>query len=155
MLQRTYDNQHCSIARTLELVGERWSLLIIRDAFLGLRRFDQFQASLGIARNVLSNRLARLVDAGILERAPYQNRPERHEYRLTETGRELRVALLALMHWGDRHLAADGPPRIAEHADCGGEVAEQLICGKCGKAHLRSDEVRTRPGPGHRDPVAA
>src|SRR5262245_27675371 len=89
MLGRTYDNQVCSIARSLEVLGERWTLLIVRDAILGLRRFDDFQASLGVARNVLADRLGRLVDAGILDRVPYQDRPERHEYRLTPMGREL------------------------------------------------------------------
>ena len=116
MLPRTYDAQVCSIARTLELVGERWTLLVIRDAFLGMRRFDEFQESLGIARNVLSDRLRRLVDAGILERVRYQEHPERFEYRLTERGRELNTALIALLRWGDRYLAPDGPPRIVEHA---------------------------------------
>ena len=101
MLNRTYEGQNCSIARALELVGERWTLLIIRDAFLGLRRFEQFQDSLGIARNVLTDRLNRLVDEGILERVAYSERPPRFEYRLTEKGRDLRVALLALMQWGD------------------------------------------------------
>ncbi len=143
MLQRTYENQNCSIARTLELVGERWSLLIVRDVLLGVRRFDQFQASLGIARNVLSTRLARLFDAGILERVRYQERPERFEYRLTEGGRELSVPLLALMHWGDRHLAPGGPPRIAEHTGCGGQVVEQLVCSECGST-LAPGEVHTR-----------
>ena len=88
MLKRDYDGQVCSIARTLEIVGERWTLLIVRDAFLGLRRFDQFQESLGIARNVLTDRLNRLVEEGILERVRYSERPERHEYLLTEKGRE-------------------------------------------------------------------
>jgi DNA-binding HxlR family transcriptional regulator len=153
VLHRTYDSQNCSIARTLELVGERWSLLIIRDAFLGLRRFDQFQQNLGIARNILSNRLDRLVQAGILERRLYQERPERHEYRLTERGRELSVPLLALMHWGDRHLAPDGPPRLAEHTGCGGPVKEQFVCEECG-AVLSTREIHTRPGPGHRERAA-
>jgi DNA-binding HxlR family transcriptional regulator len=152
VLQRKYDGQNCSIARTLELVGERWSLLIIRDAFLGLRRFDEFQASLGVARNVLSDRLGRLAAAGILQRVRYQQRPERFEYRLTESGRELSVPLLALMHWGDRHLAADGPPRIAEHAGCGGAVTEQHVCSECG-ALLSAGDVHTRPGPGYREPA--
>jgi DNA-binding HxlR family transcriptional regulator len=147
VLGRTYEAQDCSIARTLELVGERWSLLILRDAFLGLRRFEQFHASLGIARNVLSSRLAGLVDAGILERVRYQERPERHEYRLTERGRELSVPLLALMHWGDRHLAPQGPPRVAEHAGCGGYVAEAHVCSECG-AVLDAGEIQTRAGPG-------
>src|SRR6266511_5373666 len=103
MLQRTYKNQNCSIARALELVGERWTLLIIRDAFLGLRRFDQFQRSLGVARNVLTDRLNRLVEEGILRRVPYQERPVRFEYRLTDKGRELWPVMMTLMQWGDRH----------------------------------------------------
>jgi DNA-binding HxlR family transcriptional regulator len=148
MLPRTYANQNCSVARTLEVVGERWSLLILRDAFLGLSRFDQFHESLGVARNILSDRLARLVDAGIFERVPYQERPRRYDYRLTEAGRELSVPLLALMHWGDRHLATHGPPRIAEHAGCGGAVLEQHVCSECGSL-LSTGEVNTRPGPGH------
>ena len=89
MLNRTYDNQVCSIARTLELVGERWTLLILRDAFRGIRRFDAFQRSLGVARNVLTDRLQLLVDAGILERHRYSERPPRDEYRLTDRGRDL------------------------------------------------------------------
>src|SRR5215211_2630900 len=113
MLRRIYDNQICSIARTLEVVGERWTLLIVRDAFLGLRRFDQFQESLGIARNVLSDRLNRLVEAGIFERVRYSERPERFEYRLTAKGRELDVALTALRQWGDKHLS-DQPPRVLQ-----------------------------------------
>jgi DNA-binding HxlR family transcriptional regulator len=152
MLQRTYDTQNCSIARTLELIGERWSLLIIRDAFLGLQRFDQFQASLGIARNVLSSRLDRLVGAGILDRVRYQERPERYEYVLTDRGRELSVPLLALMHWGDRHLAPDGPPRLTEHAGCGGQIEERHVCTRCGEL-VAVAEVRTRPGPGRGAPL--
>jgi DNA-binding HxlR family transcriptional regulator len=125
------------------------STAIIRDVFLGERRFDQFQHSLGIARNVLSDRLRRLVDAGILERVRYQERPERFEYRLTEAGLELSVPLLALMHWGDRHLAPEGPPRIAEHEGCGGNVSEQHVCSECGEA-LGPGEVSVRPGPAAR-----
>src|ERR1700757_294240 len=101
MLKRDYEGQDCSIARALELVGERWTLLIVRDAFLGLRRFDQFQNSLGIASNVLTSRLDRLVEAGVLERVRYQQRPDRFEYLLTERGRALRTPLIALMQWGD------------------------------------------------------
>jgi DNA-binding HxlR family transcriptional regulator len=112
MLKRTYEGQNCSIARALELVGERWTLLIIRDALLGVHRFDEFQDSLGVARNVLADRLNRLVGEGILERSAYSERPPRFEYRLTEKGRELAVPILALMQWGDRHLSQK-PPRIA------------------------------------------
>jgi DNA-binding HxlR family transcriptional regulator len=149
VLQRTYDRQNCSIARTLELVGERWTLLILRDAALGLRRFDELQASLGIARNVLSDRLGRLVEAGILERRLYEEKPERFEYLPTKTGRELGLSLLALMQWGDRHLAPDGPPRLAEHARCGGHVTVQAICDECGEV-LTPGDVHVGPGPGYR-----
>jgi len=147
MLKRDYAGQNCSIARTLELVGERWTLLIIRDAFLGLRRFDEFQRSLGIARNVLTDRLGRLVEAGILEKQLYQERPERYEYTLTDKGRELRVALAALRQWGDRHLSPAGAPRLVEHTGCGGNAVATLVCGSCGST-LGPDDVSIRPGPG-------
>src|SRR5690348_7702483 len=105
MLKRDYEGQNCSIARALEIVGERWTLLIVRDAFLGRRRFDEFQESLGIARNVLADRLNRLVDEGIFERARYSERPERYEYRLTPKGRDLQIALAGLRQWGDMYLS--------------------------------------------------
>jgi DNA-binding HxlR family transcriptional regulator len=132
MLYRTYDNQACSVARTLELVGERWTLLIIRDALTGVHRFDGFLTSLGIARNVLTSRLNSLVDYGIMQRVPYQERPVRYEYRLTPMGAELTTAVISLMDWGDRHLAdAAGSPRTAEHESCGGHVTAQLVCDRC------------------------
>jgi len=126
MLNRTYEGQNCSIARALELVGERWTLLIIRDAFLGRRRFDEFQESLGIARNVLTERLNRLVDEGIFERVAYSDRPLRFEYRLTAKGRDLSVPLLALMQWGDRHLAHK-PPRVARRRSDRSRVKAVLV----------------------------
>jgi DNA-binding HxlR family transcriptional regulator len=147
MLKRDYQGQNCSIARTLELVGERWSLLILRDVFRGLRRFDQLQENLGIATNILSSRLDRLVEAGILGRIRYQERPDRYEYALTDKGRELRVPLLALMHWGDRHLAPDGPPMLVSHDDCGGTLTAQLVCSDCGRLPVEA-HLRSRPGPG-------
>ena len=132
MLGRTYDDQVCSIARALEVLGERWTLLIVRDALLGLRRFEDFQRSLGVARNVLTDRLARLVEAGVLDRVLYQERPPRHEYRLTPAGRELAVPIIGLMQWGDRHLAGpDGPPRLTRHKDCGGTLSATLTCTDC------------------------
>lgn len=132
MLRRTYDGQVCSIARTLEVVGERWTLLIVRDAFRGVTRFDGFLSCLPIARNVLSDRLNGLVDHGVLERVQYQDRPPRHEYRLTAKGRRLAPVLLALMEWGDHHLAGQaGPPSVAEHLDCGGRVGLRLVCDGC------------------------
>ena len=103
MLNRSYDGQDCSIARALEVVGKRWTLLIVRDVLDGIARFDQLQASLGIARNVLTDRLNRLVEEGVLERVPYAERPPRYDYRLTAKGRELDAALSALRRWGDRH----------------------------------------------------
>ena len=148
VLQRTYDDQVCSIARALEVVGERWSLLIVRDALLGLKRFEQFQDSLGIARNVLANRLSRLVAAGVFERVPYQQRPDRYDYRLTPMGRQLFVPVLALMQWGDEHLAGPaGPPRLAQHAGCGGELRTGLICQQCQRP-VPAEQVQVVPGPG-------
>lgn len=126
MLKRTYEGQVCSIARTLELVGERWTILIVRDLFLGLRRFDEFLDSLGIASNVLTDRLNRLVDEGIVERVRYSERPERFEYRLTPKGRELRLVLLALMQWGDRHISSK-PPRIARRRSDRSRVSLALV----------------------------
>ncbi len=148
MLNRTYDDQVCSIARTLEVVGERWTLLVLRDVLQGARRFDELVESLGVARNVLSDRLDRLVNHGLLERKPYQDHPPRFEYHPTAKGSELLVVLLGLMHWGDRHLAGKaGPPRLVEHRDCGGAVVEQLACASCGQT-VTPDQVTTRPGPG-------
>ena len=113
MLNREYD-QVCSIARTLEVLGERWTLLVIRDVFNGRRRFDQIQENLGVARNVLSNRLARLVDEGILEKRPYQQRPARYEYFLTEKGLDLWPVMISMLDWGDQHLAEDDRPADAD-----------------------------------------
>jgi DNA-binding HxlR family transcriptional regulator len=148
MLGSDYTGQTCSIARTLELVGERWTMLIVRDVFLGLRRFEDIRADLGIARNVLSTRLDRLVAAGLLERAPYQERPPRHEYRLTAKGLDLWPLLVELMAWGDRHAPApDGPPVLLRHRGCGGLVGPGRVCGRCGAVVDRA-EVGAEPGPG-------
>jgi DNA-binding HxlR family transcriptional regulator len=141
MLGRAYDTQVCSIAGTLEVIGERWTLLIVRDAFLGTRRFDDFQRNLGIARNVLQTRLERLVEEGVLERRQYQERPQRWEYRLTDKGIDLWPVLVALMSWGDRHVYPDGPPVVIEHRGCGGAVDDRRICTKCG-ALLEARDVR-------------
>ena len=149
MLHNTYEGQTCSVARTLEIVGERWTLLILRDAFLGVRRFDDFQRSLGIARNVLNSRLKRLVDAGVLERRRYQERPERFEYRLTDMGLDLWPAVVALMRFGDRHLAGDeGPPLRLEHEGCGGELTGVVgTCAECGERLGARDVVARRTQP--------
>ena len=147
MLGRSYESQTCSVAAALEVVGERWTLLILRDTFLGVRRFDDFQRSLGIARNVLQARLERLVEEGILERRLYQEHPPRHEYRLTPKGVDLWPTVVALMKWGDRHAFPDGPPVVIEHRGCGGEVDDRRICTRCG-ALLEAREVVPRPGAG-------
>jgi DNA-binding HxlR family transcriptional regulator len=121
----------CSIARALDVVGERWSLLVIREVSLGVRRFDGIQAATGAPRAVLTDRLGSLVDAGILERVSYREEGSRarHEYRLTEAGRELTPVLTALRQWGDRHLAdAAGPPASFTHRGCGAPVRVQHVC---------------------------
>ena len=133
MLKRDYD-QVCSVARSLEVLGERWTLLVIRDVFYGKRRFDAIQEDLGVARNVLAARLSRLVEEGILEKRPYQDRPARYEYFLTEKGIELWPVMVTMMHWGDRWLATDeGPPVVIHHKECGGEVDERGYCERCGE----------------------
>ena len=147
MLGRDYAGQECSIARTLEIVGERWTLLVLRDALAGTRRFDDFQAKLGIARNVLQTRLTRLVDEGVLERRPYQERPLRHEYVLTAAGRDLLPVLIALMRWGDAHRAPGGAPTLIVHAGCGGDVTPAMTCERCG-ADLRARDLEIKDGPG-------
>lgn len=144
MLGRTYEGQQCSIARSLEVVGERWSLLILRDVLLGVRRFDELQKSLGITRSVLSTRLEHLVCDGVLQRARYQTRPDRYEYQVTEKGLELWPVLMHLLDWGDRHYAGEsGPPRVVEHIDCGGRMNRDLCCDRCGE-RLRPDTATAR-----------
>ncbi len=148
MLGREYQNQSCSIASALEVVGERWSLLIVRDVFLGLRRFEQIRADLGIARNILQRRLGTLVEQGVIERRRYQDGPPRYEYRLTEKGIDLWPAIVALMQWGDRHQARpEGPPVLIEHRGCGGAIDEHRICERCG-ARLGARDASALAGPG-------
>ena len=133
MLASDYPNQKCSIARTLELIGERWTLLILRDVFSGRRRFDEIQQSLGVARNVLTSRLSSLVDDEILFRHRYQDHPERFEYRLTEKGIDLWPVLVTLLSWGDKHHPEEtGPPVVLLHRGCGGRINDRRICERCG-----------------------
>jgi len=153
VLPRTYDDQVCSLARTLELIGDRWTMLVLREAFMGTRRFDDFQHNLGCARNVLTDRLARLVDAEILRRTPYQEHPPRSEYRLSRRGVELWPALVSLKAWGDRHFAPDGPPMLICHRDCGGELDERLHCTRC-DAPLGPADVYAQAGPGYEPEIA-
>jgi DNA-binding HxlR family transcriptional regulator len=151
MLGKDYAGQNCSVARSLELVGERWTLLIIRDALLGVTRFEHFQDRLKIAPNILSKRLRTLVDAGVMERRRYQERPERFEYALTEAGKELLPVVLSLARWGDAHLAPNGPPVVARHAACGGRLEATGRCETCG-ATIGADDVEWHAGPGSSRP---
>lgn len=143
----SFKDMSCSVAQCLEIVGEWWTLLIIRDAFFGVRTFDAFQSSLGISRNVLTQRLSRLVEEGIMEKVPYQQRPLRHEYRLTEKGRDLWAVLVAMRQWGDRWAAPGGAPLEFIHRSCGHAADVVSTCGHCGEA-LGPGSLQAAPGPG-------
>ena len=149
MLRREYETQNCSIARTLEVVGERWSLLIVRDVLFGVHRFDDLVEHLGITRSVLTARLERLVGAEVLSRQPYQQRPERNEYHLTDKGSQLWPVLVHLMRWGDEHyVGPNGPPRVLEHIDCGGHPDDHLHCDRCAEP-LHDDNTKSRRNPAY------
>ena len=141
-----WDRSRCSVAGTLSVVGEKWSLLVLREAFFGVRRFADFQRVLGAPRAVLTDRLATLVEQGILRRVPYQAEGERqrHEYRLTEKGIDLYPTLVALMQWGDRYLADGDQPVELEHKDCGATVHLALVCDA---GHQLSGAREVRPVP--------
>src|SRR3954465_8334507 len=132
--------QTCSIARAMEILGERWTFLILRESFYGVRRFSDMQRNLGIARNILSTRLHTLVGAGILARRLYQEEPERYEYRLTESGRDLYPALVTLMQWGDKHLQGEERPIVLRHNTCGHAADPVLVCAHC-REELRPRDV--------------
>lgn len=141
-------DMNCSIAKTLDVVGEWWTPLILRDAFRGTTRFDDFQASLGLARSVLTARLAKLTEQGILQRTAYSEHPPRYEYRLTEKGRALFPVIAALMQWGDTWAAGpDGPPVIFVHDTCGQATQPVLTCPHC-HGEVGAGNVRSEPGPG-------
>jgi DNA-binding HxlR family transcriptional regulator len=147
-VQRTsFQDMHCSVAQCLDVVGEWWSLLIVRDAFLGVSRFDDFQARLGISRNILTQRLNHLVDEGVLKRVPYQEHPPRFEYRLTDKGRDLWHVITAMRQWGDRWAAPNGAPLKIRHAKCGHVVKVVPTCSHCGEP-LDARAVIGIPGPG-------
>jgi DNA-binding HxlR family transcriptional regulator len=150
MLGRTYDRLNCSAARALEVVGERWSLMILRNAmFAGATRFNDFQRKLGIAPNILSARLDWFVEAGLMETRQVGGDGDAHEYVLTRKGLELQPVIIALTAWGDRWAAPDGPPIIFEHDGCGGAVEQHLTCEDCGAAPAPG-QVTATPGPGIR-----
>ena len=150
MQRRSFEDMNCSVAQCLEVVGEWWSLLIVRDAFLGVRRFDDFQARLGISRNILNQRLTTLVDHGVLERVPYQDNPPRSEYRLTDKGRELWPVLTAMRQWGDQWAAPNGAPLAMRHTACRHVADAVMVCSHCGK-RLDVRSVKVEPGPAGRD----
>ncbi|OLB81063.1 MAG: hypothetical protein AUI14_04750 [Actinobacteria bacterium 13_2_20CM_2_71_6] len=140
----------CSIARTLAVVGEAWTPLILRDIVFGLTKFDELQRDLGVATNILTDRLATLVEYGLLTREPYQRRPLRHRYELTEKGADLLPVLLALMRWGDRWTADPaGPPVAIVHHGCGQLTQPTMTCSGCGQP-LHADDIGVRGGPGAR-----
>lgn len=144
------ENLPCSIARSLSVVGDRWTLLVLRECFLGVRRFEDFQAHLGLSRHRLADRLARLVEDGVLKKVPYQDKPLRLEYRLTDKGRDLYPVLLSLVRWGDRWMdGGKGPPVIYRHQTCGHMTTPVLSCSECGEA-LTAREVTPMAGPGLR-----
>ncbi len=148
MRRTSFAEMHCSIGQSLERVGEWWTPLIVRDIHLGLHRFDDIAENLGIARNLLTRRLETLVDDGIVERRAYQERPLRHEYHLTEAGRDLVPVLMALMAWGDKWATpAGGPPVRLVHHECGAEFTPRVCCSVCGKPVTTAD-VTALPGPG-------
>jgi DNA-binding HxlR family transcriptional regulator len=148
MLGRAYERENCSAARALELVGERWSILILRNAmYAGSRRFNQFQRSLGIASNILSARLDWFIENGLMESRPAPDDADVREYVLTAKGQDLEPVILALSAWGDQYAAPDGPPIIYQHDNCGGHVRQYLECETCHETPKPGDIVAT-PGPG-------
>lgn len=139
------DKERCSVARTISVIGDRWTLLILRDCFLRVRRFEAFQERLGITRHILADRLRALVEAGVLEKRPYREKPVRYEYRLTEKGLALHPVLMAIVHWGDVHMSGPGgPPMIHRHKTCGHEFHPVTVCSEC-RAELDPREVRVLP----------
>jgi DNA-binding HxlR family transcriptional regulator len=154
LMQRTrFDQMACSIARTIDVAAEPWSLLIVRDVWVGIRRFDELQHSLGISRRALAERLRWLCDHDVLERQPYSERPVRHEYALTPRGQGFADVLLAISAWGDRWTSGpEGPPVLLTHATCGSRTHAEIHCASCGEA-LHAADVVVEPGPGARPPA--
>jgi DNA-binding HxlR family transcriptional regulator len=147
-----YDTAGCTIAAALAIVGEKWTFLVLREAFNGVRRFDDIQRRTGMPRQVLSNRLSRLVSEGILGKTPYQDEGQRPrtEYRLTDKGIDLYQVMVALLSWGDRYVAQPGgPPVELTHRDCGAPVHQQLAC-SAGHVLGSARDVTPVPGPGAR-----
>jgi DNA-binding HxlR family transcriptional regulator len=144
MRWRDLSDETCSVARSVAVIGDRWTLMILRDCFLGVRRFEEFERRLGISRSIIAERLKRLTDEGVLRRDAYQQNPVRHEYRLTEKGLALHPVIMAIVHWGDVHYAGEaGPPLLHRHKACGCDFAPVMTCSACGEpVSAREVEVR-------------
>lgn len=152
MRRASFEDMNCSLARSLEVIGEWWTLLILRDAFFGVTRFEEFQERLGIARNVLSTRLDTLVEHEVFERRTYDDARERYDYVLTEKGKALWPVLVTIRQWGDEWILGKGNEPIAMlHTSCGERTTAELMCSHCGEKLLRRD-LRTVAGPGLDDP---
>lgn len=155
MRRSSFDDLACSVAQSLEIIGEWWTPLILRDAFLGVTRFGDFQERLGIARNVLTTRLDNLVEHDVMKKVPYQDNPVRYDYKLTAKGRDLWLVVAALREWGDRWEAPDGPPVQMVHVPCGHVTHIVPTCSECGEVLSPFDLRATRgPGAGTATPVA-
>ena len=142
------DREPCSLARSLSVVGDRWTLLVLRECFLRVRRFEEFEQRLGIARHVLADRLKKLTDAGVLVKVPYQERPRREEYRLTEKGLELYPVMLSLLDWGDKWMSGEeGPPVLRRHKACGKIARAVQVCSECGEP-MGARDMTVELGPG-------
>jgi DNA-binding HxlR family transcriptional regulator len=149
MKRTSFANWPCSIARAMDLLGDWWTPLVLREAFYGIQRFDDFQAGLNIARNTLADRLRTLVTEGLMEKKPYQTDPVRYDYVLTEKGRDFFPVLVALQRWGDRWLADEaGPPIVLRHERCGHDGEAEVVCSSCGEPMTAAD-TSMRIGPGY------
>ncbi len=142
------DEETCSLARTVAVIGDRWTLLILRECFMRTRRFEGFQTALGVTRHLLADRLKKLVRVGVLRRIPYQEAPARYEYILTQKGLDLYPVVMSLVHWGDIHLADErGRPRVHHHVNCQHEFDPVMVCSEC-REPLNAKEVHVHAGPG-------
>ena len=142
------EDEQCSVARTVSVIGDRWTLLILRDCFMRVRRFEAFQSRLGITRHLLAERLRKLVAAGVLRKVAYQQRPLRHEYILTQKGLDLYPIIMGIVHWGDIHMGDErGRPLLHEHKACGHHFDPVLVCSEC-RETLTARDVVVHPGPG-------
>jgi DNA-binding HxlR family transcriptional regulator len=147
MERKSFLDMDCSVAQCLEVIGEWWSMLIVRDTFMGVTRFEDFQRRLGISRNILRERLGTLVEAGVLDRVPYSEHPPRYDYKLTQKGKDLWPVLTAMRQWGDQYAAPSGPPIELVHRSCGQTTHAELTCAWC-KERLTYRNVQPIPGPG-------